>query len=101
VSADLVVEAELTDPGMPVPALGILHAIGLMRYRLERVIEGDYDDDELLVGHSGPDLSSPEFQPGAHHRLELSREFPEGASVLSTFDTSERSALYCVGFTVI
>lgn len=100
-TADLVVEAELIDPGKPVPALGMLHAIGLMRYRLERLIEGSYDDDELLVGHSGPDLSSPEFQPGVHHRLELVREFPEGASVLSIFDTSERPALYCVGFTVI
>jgi hypothetical protein len=101
VSADLVVEAELIDPGKPVPALGMLHAIGLMRYRLERVLEGSYVDDELLVGHSGPDLSAPEFQPGARHRLELSREFPEGASVLSVFDTSERPALYCVAFAVI
>lgn len=100
-SADLVVEAELIDPGKPVPALGMLHAIGLMRYKLGRVIEGSYDDDELLVGHSGPDLSSPAFQPGARQRLELVREFPDGATVLSTFDTSERPALYCVGFTVI
>jgi hypothetical protein len=29
------------------------------------------------------------------------REFPEDASVLSIFDTSERPALYCVGFSVI
>lgn len=100
-SADLVVEAELVDPGQSVPARGMLHAIGLMRYRLERVIEGSYEDAELLVGHSGPDLSAPEFQPGARHRLELVREFPEGATVLSTFDTSERPALYCVGFSVI
>ena len=100
-SEDLIVEAELIDPGMAVPALGMLHAIGLMRYRLERVIEGSYDGDELLVGHSGPNVSSPEFQPGVRHRLELMREFPAGATVLSTFDTSERPALYCAGFTVI
>lgn len=100
-SADLVVEAELIDPGKPVPALGMLHAIGLMRYRLERVVEGTYDGDELLVGHSAPNLSAPEFQPGARHRLELVREFPDGATVLSTFDTSERPALYCVGISVL
>jgi hypothetical protein len=99
--SDLVVEAELIDPGKPVPALGMLYAIGLMRYRLERVLEGSYDGDELLVGHSAPDLSAPEFQTGVRHRLELVRTFPDGASVISAFDTSERPAVYCVAFTLI
>jgi hypothetical protein len=97
-TADLVVEAELLDPGSPVPAPGILHAIGLMRYAVLRVLEGDYEHDEIYVGHSGADLSAPKFRPGARHRLTLSRTFPNAASVLSPFDTRALGAFYCLAF---
>jgi hypothetical protein len=98
---DLVVEAELRDPGTPVPAPGMLHVIALMRYAVIRVLEGDYEHEEIYVGQSGADLSDPAFQPGARHRLELSRSFPEAASVASRFDTRDVGAFYCLSYVVL
>jgi hypothetical protein len=98
---DLVVEAELRDPGTPVPAPGMLHIVAIMRYAVVRVLEGDYEHDEIYVGHSAADLSTPAFQPGARHRLELSRTFPEAASVASRFDTRDAGAFYCVSYEVV
>jgi hypothetical protein len=98
---DLVVEAELRDPGTPVPAPGMLHMIALMRYAVIRVLEGDYEHEEIYVGHSGADHSDPAFQPGARQRLQLSRDFPAAASVASRFDTRDVGVFYCLSYELL
>jgi hypothetical protein len=93
--SELVVEATLEDPGPPAPALGVLYLVSLMRYSVERVLEGEYPHRELYAGHAGADLASHAFHPGARHRLELTRTFPQRASVESAFDVGELGAWYC------
>jgi hypothetical protein len=97
----VILEAELEDPGRQAPDPGALYVIGIMRYRVLRVVEGDYPHEHAYVGHHRADLSQPEFQPGARHRLTVTREFPAGATLLNTFDVGAEGVLYCTSFELI
>jgi hypothetical protein len=98
---ELVVEARLEDPGPLLPAPGDQWTIGLMRYAVLRVAAGSYSDDEIFVGHPDADTRAPEFQPGTRHRLELTRDFPAEASLLSPWDVRGRGAWFCLRFQVL
>jgi hypothetical protein len=97
----LVVEAELEDPGRQAPRPGPLYIISIMRYRVLEVIAGEYPHDHAYVGHHWADLGAPEFQRGARHRLELTPEFPKGATLLNEFDVSAEGVFYCTAFEVL
>ena len=97
----LVIEAELEDPGRQVPRPGAFHVIGIMRYRVLAVTAGEYPHEHAYVGHGWADLQQPEFQPGARHRLELTPEFPKGASLLNEFDASAEGVYFCTSFAVL
>jgi hypothetical protein len=95
---ELVVEADLIDPGIPVPAKGEAWVISLMRYTVVRVLEGEYPHSDLFVGHADAVADTPGFQPGVRHRLWLTRTFPEQATILSATATREGGAFYCLRF---
>ena len=97
----LVLDAQLEDPGPQAPRPGAFHIIAVMHYKVLAVVEGDYPHDHVFVGHHWADLSAPEFQPGARHRLQLTSELPRGASLLNTFDVSTEGVFYCTAFETI
>jgi hypothetical protein len=96
-SPDLIVEATLEDSGLGVPDPGNW-TIPLMRYAVERVLEGEYPHRELYVGHEHAHPNAPEFQVGARHRLRLTHTFPDQASILTPWDVRDHGAFYCLGF---
>jgi len=100
-AAELIVEADLIDPGIPVPAKGESWVISLMRYTVVRVLEGEYPHDDVFVGHDDADLDTPEFRAGVRHRLWLTRTFPEQATILSATATREEGAFYCLRFELV
>jgi hypothetical protein len=63
-----------------------------------RVVEGDYSDPDLYVGHDGASRSHPVFRPGARHRLYLTRAFPEGVSVIGLEKAGPSGAYFCVRY---
>jgi hypothetical protein len=95
IDPELIVEAELIDPGPQMPPPGIVHGVALMHYRVLRVLEGEYAHADLYAAHDGADLSAPAFQPGARHRLYLTRSFPEDVSVLGLDKAGDRGAYFC------
>lgn len=95
---DLVVDAVLDDPGEPVPARGEQWTIAIMRYLVERVVDGEYEHPELYVGHGDLGALDRQLQSGARHRLQLSREFPAEAVYQSSWDLDERGVFYCLRF---
>ncbi len=97
----MILEAELEDPGLQAPAPGSLYVIGVMRYRVLHVLEGSYAHEHVYAGHHSADLSRPEFQPGARHRLHLTPEFPAGATLLNEFDVSTEGVFYCTSFELL
>ena len=97
----LVVEAELVDPGRQAPRPGPFFIVSIMRYRVLAVLAGEYPHAHIYVGHHWADLRAPEFQRGARHRLELTREFPKGATLLNEFDVSVEGVYYCTAFDVL
>lgn len=97
----LVVDALLEDPGPQAPRPGTLYVIAVMRYRVRAVVEGDYAHERLYAGHHWADLTTAEFQPGTGHRLELTSEFPAGATLLNAFDVSVEGVFYCTTFEVL
>ncbi len=97
----LVLDAELEDPGRQAPRPGALYIIGVMRYRVLDVISGEYAHAHAYVGHHWADHQTPEFQPGVRHRLELTPEFPPGATLLNEFDVSAEGVYYCTAFTML
>jgi hypothetical protein len=97
----LVLDAELEDPGRQAPRPGALYVIAVMRYRVLAVIEGEYAHDHVYVGHHWADLEAPEFQPGVRHRLELTTDFPDGATLLNEFDVSVEGVFYCTSFELL
>jgi hypothetical protein len=101
IATDLVAEADLVDPGIPVALKGESWTISLMRYSIVRILEGDYPGDQLFVGHDDPDLSSPAFQAGVRHRLWLTRTFPDQAMILSATSEREHGAFFCLRFELI
>jgi hypothetical protein len=98
VSIDLIVEAELIDPGPEMPPPGIFHGVALTHYRVLRVVEGEYSDPDLYVGHDGASRGNPAFRPGARHRLYLTRAFPEGVSVVGLEKAGPSGAYFCVRY---
>lgn len=98
----LVVDAKLMDCGIPAPKPGIIYSVSLMQYELLKVIHGEYCHPFIFVGHHLPDLGGWEFVPGTKHRLYLTREFPEHASILDKYQTpvSGKERYYCLRFEV-
>lgn len=101
--ANLTVEGELLDVGLPAPLPGITYVISIMRYKVLRVVQGEYSYPYIFVGHDVPDLQSPQFQVSVHHRLQLTRKFPEHSSILNKFEDESRSVgvFFCVSFEVM
>jgi hypothetical protein len=88
----LVIDAELLDPGPPVPQPGFFHVIALARWRVLAVVEGAYEFDEVDVGH--PDAQA--LKVGDRRRLRLVREFPDGVNVLGVENAGPGGAFFCV-----
>ena len=95
---DLVIEAAVDTPGPQAPLPGHGHAISITRYRVLRVIRGEYSHAFVLVGHDRADMNSGEFRPGVRKRLELSRRFPPHTTQLNKFvrDNPGVVTYYCV-----
>jgi hypothetical protein len=102
-SVELIVDAEILDPGLPAPRPGGVYLIPIMRYRVLQVVHGTYPHPEIFVGHDQPDLQAPAFQPGVRHRLHLTRRFPAYASPMNPFrqETHGLGVFFCVSFEVI
>lgn len=95
---DLEVEAELETAGPLVPAPGHSYMISVSRYRVLRVVHGQYSHEWLLVGHENRDMAAPDFKPGARERRELSRAFPEHSHQVNPFAAEQPSlpVYYCL-----
>ena len=96
--AALVVDAKLLDTGAPAPKPGIVYVVSLMRYEVLRIIRGEYPHRSIFVGHRLPDLAAAEFRVGAVYRLYLTKQFPEHAGILDTFqtDVSKAMSFFCL-----
>ncbi len=96
----LTIEARLLDVGLPAPKPGDMYIISLMRYEVLKVVRGKYPHQFILVGHSTPDLQSPQFRIGIVHRLQLTREFPKHSSILNKFENESQDAgiFFCLSF---
>ena len=90
--SELVVIAVLREPGRAVPGPGDQLALAVMRYEVEQVLAGEYPHRDLFVA----DPAAADFAPGARHRLELTRELPERATLLSDHDTRGFGVFYCL-----
>lgn len=89
----LVVEAEVTAPADIVPAPGIVHALQVDRYRVIRVVDGEYDHETLFAAR---EAGTP-FHVGDRLRLTLISELPAGsAPVLTEPAIVVRRGLYYV-----
>jgi|GEM_PF-6516190 len=102
-AGQLTVEAELLDTGFPAPKPGVMYVISLMRYKVLKVLHGRYPHQFILVGHHVPDINSPQFQIGVRHRLQLTRKFPEHASILNKFKEEARNLdiFFCQSYEVL
>ena len=98
---NLVLEAELENPGRQAPRPGSLYTIGVMRYRVLKVTIGTYSHEHVYVGHHWADLQQPEFQPRTRHRLTLTHDFPQGATLLNEFDIQTEGVYYCTSYETI
>ena len=87
----LVLDAELLDPGPPVPQPGFFRVIALMRYRVLAVVEGSYEHPEVHAAQ----LDAPALEVGARRRLHLVREFPDGVNVLGVEQAGPGGAFFC------
>jgi hypothetical protein len=102
-SIELILEAEVDTPGPQAPARGHSYPISITRYRVLRVLQGQYQHPFVLVGHDSADMSSPEFRPGVREQLELTSKFPAHSSQLNPF-TRENPGFqvyYCVDARVL
>ena len=101
-TVQLVVDAKLMDVGIPAPKPGIIYSVSLMQYEVLKVIHGKYRHPFIFVGHHLPDLGGSKFVTGTKHRLYLTKEFPEHASILDKYQTpvSGRERYYCLRFEV-
>lgn len=99
----LVIEGELLVLG-PEPDLpGDTLSISVSKYRVLRVVAGDYAHPFIFVGHSFEDRMSPTFVAGVRHRLDLTLHFPPTASLLNPFvaETPQLSVYFCRSLTVL
>jgi hypothetical protein len=95
---ELVLDAEVDTPGPQAPTPGHSHAISVTRYRVLRVLQGQYQHPIALVGHDRADMASSEFLPGVRKQLELTSKFPPHTTQLNPF-TRENPGIpvyYCV-----
>jgi hypothetical protein len=99
--AELIVDARLEDPGRQEPMPGDTYTLSVMRYAVERVVEGDYTHQELFAAHAWADLGSPEFQPGTRHRLWLTREIPPRATWTVDWEPAPGGILFCLRYEVL
>jgi hypothetical protein len=72
----LVVDAEVVSPAAALPPPGFTRALQVDRYRVLRVISGDYEHQELFGAR---DAGEP-FVAGEQLRLRLESELPEGST---------------------
>jgi hypothetical protein len=93
VTPELIVVATLRESGRATPAPGDSFTLGVMRYDVEAVLSGDYPHRDLYVA----DESANAYTPGDRHRLELTRELPDEATLLSEYDTRGLGVYYCLG----
>lgn len=99
-AVQLVVDARLMDVGIPSPKPGMIYSVSLMHYEILKVIHGNYCHPFIFVGHHLPGLGGMEFIVGTKHRLYLTKEFPEHASILDKYQTpiSGTESYYCLRF---
>jgi hypothetical protein len=89
----LVVEAEVLSPAAEMPPPGFTRALQVDRYRVLRIIQGRYDDEELYAARD----AGESFAVGDQLRLTLTRELPEGATpVIEDPSAINRVGLYFV-----
>lgn len=98
-----VVDAKLLDIGIPAPKPGVIYTVSLMHYEVLDVIHGEYSHSSIFVGHHLPNLAGSEFRIGTCHRLQLTNEFPQHASILDKFQTdmSRTKPFFCLSFEVV
>jgi hypothetical protein len=72
----LVVEAEVVTPAAALPPPGFTRALQVDRYRVLRVISGEYDHEELFAARDAGEA----FIVGDRLRLTLSPQLPEGGT---------------------
>lgn len=100
--ASLVVEARLLDAGASAPKPGIVYIVSLMQYEVLGIVHGEYPHSSIFVAHHLPDLGAAGFRVGTRHRLYLTKQFPEHASILDAFQTelskSSRFFACCMRF---
>ncbi len=101
--AQLIVDAKLLDIGLPAPNPGIIYTVSLMHYEVMEIIRGDYPHSSIFVGHDLPNLTESDFSVGTCHRLWLTKEFPQYASILDKFQTavSGTKPFFCLFFDVL
>lgn len=92
----LVVEAEVVTPASAVPPPGIVHALQVDRYHVERVVSGSYPHRILFAAR---DAGTP-FAAGARLLLTLSPQLPESAAPLVTepAEVARLGLFYCTKF---
>ena len=94
----LVIDAQLDTPGPQAPDPGHAHVISVSRYRVLRVLLGQYTNAFILVAHDRADMSSANFLPGVNKRLELTLKLPAHTSMLKPFPDKDPGfpVYYCV-----
>jgi hypothetical protein len=99
-AATLEIEAEVIDPGPSTPPPGVTYFIPITRYRVLKVLHGDYGHDVILVGHDP--FKRPPLTVGARHRLRLTREFPEQSTPVNPFTADgHRGLFFCKSVTLL
>ncbi|MGB2904098.1 MAG: hypothetical protein WBJ68_08840 [Candidatus Dechloromonas phosphoritropha] len=101
--ASLVVEARLLDAGASAPKPGIVYIVSLMQYEVLGIVHGEYPHSSIFVAHHLPDLGAAGFRVGTRHRLYLTKQFPEHASILDAFQTelSKSSRFFCLLYEIL
>jgi hypothetical protein len=97
-ASEIELEAIVDAPGPPAPDPGHAHAISITRYKVLRVLRGQYAHPFALVGHDLANLSSLDFRPGVRKVLRLTTAFPPHTSQLNPFarESPGVPALYCL-----
>jgi hypothetical protein len=94
---EIIVDAELIEPAPFAPGHGSSYVILIARYRIIKVIRGEYRYSEILVGQD----DAPSLAVGRRQRLTLTSAFPARASLLDPFmqEALRRGVYYCKGYT--
>jgi len=92
----LIIEGVLLVLG-PEPTLpGDTLSISVSKFQVDKVISGRYEGTSILVGHSYDERMS--LEEHMRYRLNLTREFPEHATLLNPFQAEEPRlpVYYCI-----